>query len=135
MTRRSQFIRKFENLEVKSLVPIFISLSLVVFSLWVVVDILGNLEEAFEKGEIVTQQEEKVAQLRLQNLAKQQELEYVMDDTYVEKEARERFNYIKDGEVVFYLPETGEVAGVNDSNSEEIDDRVSPFEEWMQLIF
>jgi cell division protein FtsB len=118
----------------KLMASVGISLGLVVFSGLVIFDTLESFTDAYTKSKIVKEQEKRVAELRLKNLTKRQSLDYVISNSYVEKEARERFNYVKPGEVVFLLPEQIEEEKEDEAQA-QVDRNKKPIEEWMEVLF
>ena len=119
-----------------TLLSIGVSLVLVTFSIFVILDTIASVTEAYKKRNIVKGEEDKVEDLRLENLEKQQELSYVLSDEYVEHEARAQFSYLKNGEKLFVLPDSvgeGEVSGVSDTTVSKT--HKTPLEEWIQLLF
>jgi cell division protein FtsB len=111
-----------------------ISLGLILFSAAVIFDTLGSFAEAHQKALIVKKEAEKVEELRLENLRKKQGLDYVISSNYVEKEARSKFNYMKNGEVVFVLPETADDQEINLEDLQSNTTTSSPLEEWLSLL-
>lgn len=110
------------------------SVALILFTGFVVLDTLESFSRAYEKAQIVADQYQKVGAMRLENLKKQQELGYVLSAEFVEDEARSKFNYLKNGEVIFVLPSSGdEITQVYESSSTK--SQTKPIEDWLKLLF
>lgn len=80
---------------------------------WVVVVILGlmavrtgqNVVRLWRAGERVTEAEQSLAEARSENERLQARLTEVKSEEFIEKEAREKLGFGREGEVILILPE------------------------------
>lgn len=94
---------------------------------WVVVVILGlmtirtgqNVVRLWRAGERVTEAEKTLAEARAENDKLQDRLTEVRSDEFVEKEAREKLGFGREGEVILILPD--QASDNNESGGEEGD--------------
>jgi cell division protein FtsB len=120
---------------VKVILSIGLSVGLILFTGLVVLDTLNSFSSAYQKAMIVREQQGRVSDLRLENLRKQQELGYVLGKEFVEDEAREKFSYVKKGEVIFILPDSGEVVVKRDESDASKTTATRPIDDWVNLLF
>ena len=77
---------------------ILITVSLVGVSVLLFVNSARSIMTAYNRNLLLDQAHDEVAQLRLKNLELLSQKEDVLDDSYIEREARDRISYVKDGE-------------------------------------
>jgi cell division protein FtsB len=118
-------------------VSVLISLIFVTLSAVLAVNSVKSITTAYQRFLLLEQAKEEVSQLRMRNLELIQRREHILQEDYVEKEARDRLYYVKDGEVMVVLPETNDdlekdnsVRGVEDARNVEVDRRAS----WWTLL-
>jgi cell division protein FtsB len=125
------------KIKLPTFLSVFISLLFVGLSAVLVINSVKSVVSAYRRMLLLDQAKQEVGELRVQNLELKQEKEKILSEDYVEKEARDRLYYVKDGEVMVVLPETNEelkdqqdVKGVEDIHESEDSLR----EEWIKII-
>jgi cell division protein FtsB len=125
---KSRGTGKFLKLVVAAL---FVGISALLF-----VNSSRSIMTAYNRSLLLQQAHEEVAELRLKNLELLEEKTLVLDDSYVEKEARDRVFYTRDGEKIVILPETGDESVLGESNSEDTEeiDNGYGWQRWWNLL-
>ena len=94
-----------------------------------------DLLDLMSSRERIAKEQAEVAQLEGEQQELASELNQVMSDEFVEKEAREKLLLSKPGETVVLLP-PDEHAGEKDSsqNSQDSEEKFANWEKWAQLF-
>jgi cell division protein FtsB len=94
-----------------------------------------SIMTAYNRSLLLDQAEGEVNDLRIENLELVGEKEKMIDDSYVESEARNRITYVKKGEVVVVLPETGEELVLGEDDVDKSDEYMSEgWKRWWDLV-
>ena len=94
-----------------------------------------SIMTAYNRSLLLDQAENEVNTLRIENLELVGEKEKMIDDSYVESEARNRITYVKKGEIVVVLPETGEEMVLGEDEVVESNEYVSGgWKRWWDLV-
>lgn len=114
---------------------ILITFGIIGVSALLFVNSARSIMTAYNRSLLLDQAHDEVAELRLKNLELLEKKEGVLDDSYVEQEARDRISYVRDGEKIVVLPETGEevVLGADDEMEEE-NNGLSDWRRWWDLL-
>src|SRR3989337_2335861 len=113
--------------------------SLVVLALllgtFFIITFARDLLDLLSSRERIAKEQAEVAQLEGEQQDLASELNQVMSDEFVEKEAREKLLLSKPGETVVLLP-PDEHAGEKDSsqNSQDSEEKFANWEKWAQLF-
>jgi len=105
---------------------------ILVFSLYLVFVLGRELFNLLKKGERTKNTEEKVVELKRENKALKERLEYVKSDEFVEKEARDKLNMAKEDEIIVVLPENLEVKPPRPEGQEG---DLPNWQQWLRLFF
>ena len=94
-----------------------------------------DLLDLMSSRERIAKEQAEVAQLEEEQQELASELNQVMSDEFVEKEAREKLLLSKPGETVILLP-SDEHAGEKDSsqNNQDGEDELANWEKWLRLF-
>lgn len=84
--------------------------------------------------ELLDQAQEEVSDLRLRNLELEQKRQEILGEDYVEKEARDRLYYVKKGETMVVLPETGDYEEPEDVTEEAEDEGEYGWAVWWEFL-
>lgn len=133
---------KISSTKKKGLSSVFVSLLLsfvfVGLSCLLIVNSVKSVITAYRRVKLLDQAKEEVSDLRYRNLELLMQKEEIMGATYVEKEARDRLFYVKDGEVMVVVPESdefNEVLNVADPRSnDEVQMDDNSWVEWWDLL-
>ncbi len=93
-----------------------------------------SIMTAYNRSLLLEQAEREVDSLRLENLELVETKEETMDESYVEGEARDRISYVKDGEVIVVLPETGEEIVLGEEDEINGEERLDGWHRWWDLM-
>ncbi len=105
-----------------------VSLYLIVYS---VKDILGILK----KKEEIKKEQLKLERLKAKNEELKKQLEYVKTPEFIEKEAREKLNLARPGEVVVILPENvSEIVDIGKEQKPSKEEKPN-WKKWLNLFF
>ncbi|MBN2100971.1 septum formation initiator family protein [Candidatus Dojkabacteria bacterium] len=99
-----------------------------------VVNSVKSLRAAYNRMELLDQASGEVDELRVRNLELVSRKEEIIGDDYVEKEARDRLYYAKDGEIVAVLPDTADVQGVVSEDEDTVEDKDGEWKSWWQFL-
>ena len=126
------------NVATSMFVSIVLSVVFVALSGLLVVNSVKAVRTAYQRNLLLGQAESEVQDLRLRNLQLQQDLDYVMSESYVEEEARNRLLYAKNEDVLLVLPQTGKEVQDSDvlgeSNSVSESENLEQWTKWWQLV-
>lgn len=101
-----------------------------IFSLATIVNISRSIWSVWQKGSIVSEREAVLSELKQENSELKKKLIEVNTPEFVEKQAREKLNLQKEGEIVVVLPKE-EVAGV----SANLEEEPAHWQKWWKLFF
>lgn len=108
-----------------------ISLFLIIFGLFFIASVGRNVYDLTRTGKQIEKAEVKVAGLEKDQQELKKQLEYVKSDQFVEKEAREKLNFVKEGEVVVVLPKENSNKTPDDSNQKPLPN----WQKWLKILF
>lgn len=129
------------NANIKKIFTIFLMMSFISFISY---HLFLTIQIANEKLQILEIAEEDVAELRIQNLELVLEKSEIVSMEYIEKEARDKLRYSKEGEVLFVIPDellnstwlTEELkTAKGDSKHKEEKTPEEIFEIWIRFLF
>lgn len=114
---------------------VFVSISLLIIN-GLARSILRNLKNARRISDL----RQEVGGMEQRNAELRGEVEYRQSGGYVEREARERLGYVKEGETVLILPDTGQEGSRPPSSGAEGTGGRSraekpPLEQWKEVFF
>lgn len=90
---------------------------------------------AYNRSLLLQQAEDEVNALRIENLKLTEKKDEMMEDSYVEEEARNRMIYVKDGEIVIVLPETGQESVLGEKEDDlNVYDNEGGWRRWWSLV-
>lgn len=112
---------------IKRLITFFV----VIISFIFIVQISRSIYSLWQKGSLITEQEAILRQKQAENNKLKQKLSDVESPEFIEKEAREKLNLQKEGEVVVVLPKNLPQAGTATSVSQNLPN----WQKWWQLLF
>jgi len=119
------------------IVSLFLSVVFIGLSGMLIVNSLKSVITAYRRVQLLEQANEEVSDLRYRNLELLRQREEIMGATYVEKEARDRLFYVKDGEIMVVIPESDEISEGSDfADSQDNDDVESDgsWTNWWNLL-
>ena len=105
--------------------------------IWLVVSLSRDLWQLLQKRGRVEKMVVKKEELVVENLALKEKLEYVESEEFTEKEAREKLNMSKEGEVVVVLPEKITTADFQSANQQNqlTSENLPNYQQWLRLFF
>jgi len=108
---------------------------LLIFSIGIYLIVVLSLDlfHLLGKKERVVKIEEEIKKLKAQKEVLEGKLKYVESEEFVEKEAREKLNLAKEGEVVVVLPEGLEL--ISQRLEIEKDEDLANWQRWLNLFF
>jgi cell division protein FtsB len=109
-----------------------IKLLVLLLGIYLVVGLSRDLYNLIGKGGRTGEMEKKVEELSLKNLELKEELEYVESEKFVEKEARDRLNMAKEGEVIVVLPE--DLAPPDFQKPQSSNEDLANWQQWLKLF-
>lgn len=109
-----------------------VKLLVLLLGIYLVVGLSRDLYNLIRKGERTGEMEGKVKELSLRNLELKEELEYVESEKFAEKEARDRLNMAKEGEVLVVLPE--DFAPPDFQKPKVSDEDLANWQKWLKLF-
>jgi cell division protein FtsB len=112
--------------QIFNILPILVGILLII-------SLSRDLQQLLEARERIEKEQEEVEFLEAEQQELAQELEYVMSDEFVEKEAREKLLMSRPGETVILLPSEGENETDQD-NDQDDEKRLANWEKWIQLF-
>lgn len=107
----------------------FLNMAVAFAGVLLVLNLARSIIALSKKGELVKQAEEKLAQERLENDELKRELSEVQSPDYIEKEAREKLNLGKEGEIVIILPSIPPEPG------EKLIEELPNWKKWLNLYW
>jgi cell division protein FtsB len=123
------------------LFSILISFMFIGLSVVLIANSAKSIVGAYHRILLLDQAKQEVGELRVRNLELLQRKEEILSEEYVEKEARDRLYYVKDGEIMVVLPETSGAAEIDDSAEGEVKgvsrlehERDTSWQEWIRII-
>lgn len=102
---------------------------IIVFGLYLIVSFSRDIWGLLNKTKEIDKERQTLENLKADNVALKQQLEYVKSDEFVEKEARDKLGMAKEGEAVVLMPENTSKA------SETQIQEVPNWKKWWQLFF
>ena len=108
-----------------------LSLFIIIFGLFFIASLGRNVYDLTRTSKQIEKAEIKVAGLEKDQEELKKQLEYVKSDQFVEKEAREKLNFVKEGEVVVVLPQEDSNQKPDTSNQKPI----SNWQKWIKVLF
>ena len=108
-----------------------------------VINMVKSVSTAYQRNLLLVQAEQEVYDLRLRNLELMEKMDYVSSSSYIEQEARDQLQYVKEGETMVLLPDTGEddsaVLGEqkenkNEDQNPELIEQEKGWNRWLDLL-
>lgn len=112
----------------------FISASLLILGLYLIVSLSRNILSLIKKGEEIKRENLKLERLRQENIELKKGLEYVSSSEFIEKEAREKLGMGREGEQVVILPENVEEIVLRQAQDEK-EEELPNWKKWYRLFF
>jgi cell division protein FtsB len=118
----------------------FVKIILLAVTGFIFFSVYNSFNITFQKLEILKQAEREVEELRIKNLHLSIGMKDMSTDTYLEKEARDRLNFGKEGEIVFVLPKNSlelaneQVKKITQGEQEEVYRNGYNFTEWISFV-
>ena len=109
------------------LIMFFIS----IFAIAFIVSLSRSIYSLWQKGDVVSERVMALQKLQQENQRLKQELDEVESSEYIEKQAREKLNLQKVGEVVVVLPKNQPILNQPDSPSSSLPNWL----QWYHLFF
>jgi cell division protein FtsB len=107
-----------------------ITFVVVIFCLFCIIQICWSIVNLWQKGGLVTEQVQILKQKQSENDQLKQKLVEVESNDYIEKEARNKLNMQKEGDVVVVLPKNlPQIEKTSDSS------QLSNWQKWAKMIF
>jgi cell division protein FtsB len=104
---------------------------IILFGLYLIVSFSRDIWGLLNKTKEIDKEQQKLEDLKADNVNLKQQLEYVKSDAFVEKEARDKLGMAKDGEAVVLMPEN-----VSKTSEDQIQQEEAPnWKKWWQLFF
>ena len=107
-----------------------IAFIIVLVGLICIVQISRSIFNLWQKGDLISEQAAILKQKQAENDQLKQKLNQVESPEFIEKEARDKLNLQKEGEVVVVLPKTQELV-LDDQNKGE---KLANWQKWWKLI-
>ena len=83
-----------------------IAIGILIFEVYLIITFSRSIWDLWKKQGEMEIARSKVATLKQENNKLKSQLEYVQTDEFVEKEAREKLNYVKPGEAIVVIPDS-----------------------------
>lgn len=80
-------------------------LAAIVIGGYIIVTTVRNIANLWSARSRITQAQEKLADLQAQNIKLNQEIAQAGNPTFIEREARDKLGFVKEGEVILVLPQ------------------------------
>jgi len=120
--------RILESAQLSTIVAAIIALSLI----WSTVK---AVQKNYELQAQVDSLEEEISLLELENENLKLGIDYYKTDTYLELEARQKFNKAARGESVLLLPKDGDGPEAETENQQESESERTNLEQWTYFLF
>jgi cell division protein FtsB len=108
-----------------------ISLFIIIFGLFFIASLGRNVYDLTRTSKQIEKAGKKVAGLGKDQEELKKQLEYVKSEQFVEKEAREKLNFVKEGEVVVVLPKENSNQTPDDSDQKPLPN----WQKWLKILF
>lgn len=110
-----------------------VAIGILLFEAYLIISFSQSIFDLWQKQGEVDKVRSKVENLRQENNRLKSELEYVKTNEFVEKEAREKLNFVKSDETVVLIPESIMKAA---TASDAAPTPPPPnWEQWLRLFF
>lgn len=104
-----------------------------IFGIWLVISLSRDFWQLLKKKDRAEEMMTKKEALIAENQKLKGKLNYVESEEFVEKEAREKLNMAKEGEVIVILPEKITVADPRSPRS--VAESLPNWRQWLNLFF
>jgi cell division protein FtsB len=101
-----------------------------IFTLWLIFSVARQVYSLFKAGERVSQAEQKLSQLKLEEESLRKELTFRESEEFIEKEARDKLGLAKEGETIAILPKK-----LQEEPQPKETPQVSNLSRWFQRLF
>ena len=102
------FKKRMENKQDSGILGVLISICLIIFSVFLLYNVVKSVQITQDKLQILTQAEKDVDTLRLENIRLIMQRDSIETTDYIETEARDKLNYAKPNEKVFIISDLAE---------------------------
>lgn len=107
---------------------------LIFVGIFLIISMSRDLQELLEARGRIEKDRQGVAELEREQQELAKELEYVLSDEFVEKEARDKLMMGKPGEIVVILPEGKWEESTGSSESEAGEEELPNWRKWVRLF-
>lgn len=83
-----------------------VAIGILLFAVYLTISLGGSIWNLWKKRGELDIARSKVDNLKQENNRLQSELEYVQSEEFVERQAREKLNYVKPGEAIVVIPDS-----------------------------
>ena len=138
-TKKGSSDKNGENLVNRFLDSGIAQIAMIAVSILMLLSVYRSFNQMGQKISLLKQAEQEVNDLRLENLELSLRIEEAGTEESLEKEARDRLNYGKDGEVLFVIDE--ELIDIGKQRvqailyPEEDMEEIDVFNEWVDFVF
>lgn len=82
----------------------FLRLFLFLLGIFLIINLTRSLINLWQKTSLISQEEERLAKVKLENEELKQQLAQIQTPEYIEQQAREKLGLAREGEIVIILP-------------------------------
>lgn len=111
--------------------PRILSLLILTGGLVAIISLSSSIHSLLKRGDLFVEKEKKLAELKKQSEEFKETLKRVQSEEFIEKEAREKLNMGKRGEIVVILPKTPGWQSSELAKQEELPN----WKKWYNLFF
>ena len=113
----------------------FLAFLALILGIWLVVALSRDLWQLLKKKDRIEKMIVKKEDLFTENQELKEKLNYVESEEFVEKEAREKLNMAKEGEVVVVLPDNEFSPPTGGQFSKNKEEDLANWQQWWHLFF
>lgn len=103
---------------------------IIMVGLYLIVSFSRDIFGLLNKTKEIDKEQQKLEDLKTDNVALKRQLQYVQSNEFVEKEARDKLGMAKEGEAVVLMPEN-----TSGSSETQIQEEVPNWKKWWKLFF
>lgn len=82
----------------------FLRLFIFILGIFLIINLTRSLINLWQKTSLISQEEERLAKVKLENEELKQQLAQIQTPEYIEQQAREKLGLAREGEIVIILP-------------------------------
>ena len=96
-----------------------------------IMSLVNSIRSLWEKGGIISQRQAVLTEKQGEFSELKEKLSYVQSPRFIEKEARDKLNLSRQGEIVVVVPETGTPQAIENQPRNELPN----WQQWLKLFF